>query len=259
MPQTTALPTRRDRRTFNHYPRVAITDIPSPWPFPAFLDNPNCRWLQTLKRLYAMPISFPASISPECGLFIHSFARNIQPRVVVETGTFIGVSALWIAAALADLGKGGVVHSFDESGPIERGHWRDAGMPAGRYEFVRDTMARAGVGRHVALYPGPFAHTLRATLPTIAGLKYGAGGCQLAFIDADHSIPGVCFEFQAIEPYLDIGGYLMVHDTFPEQSAQRGPRVLIEQISRWGAGRYDLLDVYLAPLNFGLTVLQRVG
>lgn len=256
------VPPRLDRSRFQHYPRIPLLEM-KPWPFPVFLDNPNCRWLQTLKRLYAMPISFPASISPQAGLFLHSLTLNIQPRLVIETGTFIGISTIWIGAALAELNNGGVLHSFDDLGPIERGPWRDAEMRCGRPVFVRKNLEDAGISSIVTLYPGQTQDTLPHHLPTIPGLKTGSGGtgggCQFAFIDADHSIEGVEREFRAIEPYIDVGGYLAFHDTFPEQSAQEGPRVLLDHLSERATGRYDQVDIYLAPLNYGITILQRVG
>ena len=75
-----------------------------------------------------MPIVFPASLSPEAGLMLHSLIRNLRPRVIVEVGTFCSVSTHWMAAALHEMGGNGVIHAFDDFGPIYKGPWRDAEM-----------------------------------------------------------------------------------------------------------------------------------
>lgn len=47
-------------------------------------------------------------IGPEVGRFIHGLFRVIQPETVVEVGTSVGYSALWMASALRENGKGHV-------------------------------------------------------------------------------------------------------------------------------------------------------
>jgi cephalosporin hydroxylase len=42
---------------------------------------------------------------------------NIRPRTVVELGCFIGVSTIWIAAALEENGEG-IVHGVDLFDPV---------------------------------------------------------------------------------------------------------------------------------------------
>jgi predicted O-methyltransferase YrrM len=225
------------------------------WTFPACLDNPNCRWLQTLKRMYAMPISFPASLSPEAGLLVHALVRNIRPRIVIETGTFIGMSTMWIAAALQENGDGGLIHTFDDFGPIKKGPWRDAELPSGRLPFVAGLLAEAGLAEHVVMHPGNSPFELRASHDEIRA----AGGAQLAFLDADHGFVGVCQDFWAAEPVLNTGGFLLFHDTFPERCSHEGPRELLDRINRVGVGVYEKADLYLSPNNYGLAVARRLG
>lgn len=241
------------------------------WTFPAYLDNPNCRWLQALKKMYAMPISFPASLSPEAGLLVHSLVRNIRPRTVIETGTFIGMSTLWIAAALRENGDGGLIHTFDDFGPIKPGPWREVELPSGRLPFVANLLAEAGLANHVVMHPGNSPFEIRASHEEIraagggggrgsAGRGDGSGGgAQLAFLDADHGFVGVCQDFWAAEPILDTGGFLLFHDTFPERCGYEGPRELLDRINRLGVGVYEKADLYLSPNNYGLAIARRVG
>lgn len=78
-------------------PKHPVPEHPTEWEFPSFLGGTP--WIDTLREVYAHPLAFPASISPEVGLLLYSLVRNIRPMTVVETGTFIAVSTIWIAAA----------------------------------------------------------------------------------------------------------------------------------------------------------------
>ena len=130
---------------------------PTAWCFPAYLDNPNCEWLQAIKDLYAQKITFPASLSPEAGLFLHSMIRNFKPRTIVEIGSFLSVSTHWMAAALKENGippGDGVIHCFDDFGPIHKGPWRDVEMRTGREAFVRERLTAAGLLDFVRLRLG---------------------------------------------------------------------------------------------------------
>src|ERR1051326_4431196 len=127
------------RHALRFYP--ILTDHekhPNAWTFPRYLESSGVPWTTALADLYRHPLAFPASLSPEAGLLLHALIRNLRPRTVVEAGTFIGASTIWIAAALeesaADPGRApvapgqpdGIIHSFDLFNPIPRGPWRDA-------------------------------------------------------------------------------------------------------------------------------------
>lgn len=246
-------PVQRDR--LQHFPRLT-GNHPTRWEFPGYLDNPNSPWLQSLKEMYAMPIIFPASLSPEAGLMVHGLIRNLRPRVVVEIGSFLSVSTHWIASALQANGEGGVVHCFDDFGPIHRGPWRDAEMLTGRQDWVRQRLTRAGLMDLVRLHPGNSAPTVEAAHEQLRR----EGGVQFAYIDGDHGIPGVIADFKAVEPVLDTGGYIMLHDIYPEQcGGHEGPRHLLDHADEIGAGRYERCELYSSPLNYGMALLRRIG
>jgi predicted O-methyltransferase YrrM len=241
--------------TWQFFRSEQLDPTPKPWPFPAELDNPKCAWLQTLKRLYAMPITFPASISPEGGMLLHSLVRNARPRIVVETGTFLGLSALWIASALLENGDGGVLHCFDDFIPVRPGPWRVHEMKEGVLEFVAAHLNEAGVGRHVVLHPGNTAYEIRAAGDALRA----SGGVQLAYLDADHRPKGVCQDFWAVEPLLPTGGIVVLHDTFPTVCGDDGPRFLLDHVNEIAAGQYQCLDLFLGPINYGLGLMRRTG
>lgn len=199
--------------------------------------------------------AFPASIAPESGLLLHSIIRNTRPKLVVETGTFLGVSALWIAAALAESGDGGVLHCFDDFIPVRPGPWRPHEMKSGVLEFVAGRLAEAGLQDHVVLHPGNCAYELRAWSESLdPGQRV-----EIAYLDADHRPMGVCQDFWAVEARIPTGGMVILHDTFPKMCGDDGPRYLLDHVNSIARGRFDVMDLYLAPINYGLGIMRRVG
>lgn len=246
------------RGDLRHFPSRQLRDVPPeqlrPWPFPAFLDNPSCRWLQALKRIYSTPLSFPSALSPEAGILLHSLVRNIQPKAVIETGTFIGVSSIWIAAALAELPSPGELHSFDWFGPVEAGPWRAVSIKEGRRQLVESHLREAGVDALVTLHEG-------WSCPTLTGLRDQGRlpRVQFAFLDADHTERGVWDDFRAVEPLVDTGGYVLLHDTLPELCGCEGPRKLLDTVNEQAVGGYQVIDLYLSPVNYGFGLLRRIA
>lgn len=239
---------------------------PTAWEFPAYLDNPAVPWLRTLKELYASPLAFPASLSPQAGLFLHALVLNLRPRVVVEVGTFIGVSTIWMGAALAETAGGeppvaekatrALIHSFDNFGPIEKGPWRDAELPEGRVEAVRRNLAAAGVSEGVVLYRGNSSAEIRKAQEALRR----AGGVDFALLDGDHTPRGVAHDLWALEPVLNTGGFVLLHDTIPEQTGNAlGPRYVLDYANQIGTALYERCELYSAPLNYGMALLRRVG
>ncbi|MBL8762615.1 MAG: class I SAM-dependent methyltransferase, partial [Phycisphaerae bacterium] len=181
------------RQQYTFFPTFADRPHPTRWEFPAYLDNPGCRWLQCLKEMYAMPIAFPSSLSPEAGLMLHALVRNLRPRVVVEVGTYLSISTHWIASALKENADGGVVHCFDDFGPIHKGPWRDAEMLEGRLDWVKERLTKAGLIDLVRFHPGDSSTQIIAERGQLAF----EGGIDVALIDGDHSVPGACKDLWA--------------------------------------------------------------
>lgn len=57
----------------------------------------------------------PAAIEVETGLLLYSMILRMRPKVIVETGTYKGYSAAWMASALAD-----IQDNYPDA--IQRGH-----------------------------------------------------------------------------------------------------------------------------------------
>lgn len=240
------------RETLRHFPSERIGSGATSWAFPSHLDNPACDWLRTLRDLYAMPINFPAALSPQAGLLLHALILNVRPRVAVEVGTYLGISTIWMAAALAE---GAILNSFDDFTPIEKGPWRDAELPEGRLELVARSIAQAGLADRVLLHKGNSSFAIRGHAAELRA----RGGVDLAFLDGDHGRFGLLHDFHAVEPVLNTGGYVILHDVFPEICDHEGPRHLLDHLHAHAQGLYEHCELYLSPLNYGLAVARRIG
>lgn len=262
------------RDALAHYPVLRDeSDHPTRWAFPEELDR-NVPWVRELAELYSRPESFPASLSPDAGLLLRSLVRNANPHVAVEIGCFLGASTHWIAGALS-----GRLWSFDDFAPMPAGPWRPVAIEENREPLVRERLGRAGLSERVTLITGDSAEQIGKRQDELRA----AGGVDLAFIDGDHTERGVTRDFLAVEPVLNTGGLIVLHDTFPDQCAHEGPRALIDNLRLWtagvkhrlgvdlpaqhvfegasviGEGLYERLELYLGPLNYGLAVLRRIG
>ncbi len=112
---------------------------------------------------------------------------EVRPALVVETGTYRGGSALFLASVCDLLGHGRVL-TVDIA--VEEGR---PGHP--RIEYVRGSSVApetvALVGRRVA----------------------EAGGPVLVVLDSDHHEPHVRAELEAYHGFVTAGSYLIVEDT----------------------------------------------
>lgn len=209
--------------------------------------------MRVLASIYADPWSFPTSIAPEGGLLLYALIRNIRPTRTIETGTALGVSTIWISAALEANGGDAKMRTYDlfvlpkDPARAAQELFKDPKVQ------VERRLADAGLSHRVVLREGDSAHNLVEDRQ----LHVDAGGVQFAFLDGDHSPRGVLRDFQELENVLQVGGYVLLHDVFPEVCNQVGPRWVIDEGLDQLSGTYALCDIYLAQTNYGMTLLQR--
>jgi predicted O-methyltransferase YrrM len=96
---------------------------------------------------------------PDLGRLLAVLVTATGGRRVLEIGTFVGVSATWMAQALAP-----------------GGHLDTLELDEGRVERARAWFSRVGLDGRVSVHQGP-------ALQTLAGLP--AGAYDLAYVDAD--------------------------------------------------------------------------
>jgi predicted O-methyltransferase YrrM len=102
------------------------------------------------------------SVTPQQGKFLHTLARAIRSRTILEIGTLGGYSTIWLARAVA---PGGLVTTIEAD--------------AKHADVARANIARAGVERLVDLRVG----RAQDVLPQLE--SEGAGPFDFVFIDAD--------------------------------------------------------------------------
>lgn len=230
-----------------------------PWVIPPDLAARPESWARTLVGIYSDRSCWPGSIAPEAGMLLHMLVRNIRPRTIVETGTFMGVSSIWLASALRlanpgeDASASPAFHAFDLFGI-------NPSDPAGSADYSRERLAQvrarfesAGVADLIQIHQGDSAAQIRASGPALER------GVEFAYIDGDHSERGVTADLHAVEPFLPVGAYVVLHDTFPEVCSQPGPRWLIDHLASVSTFRYQVCELYTAQTNYGLAVLRRIA
>lgn len=78
----------------------------------------------------------------------------------------------------------------------------------------------------------------------------------MLYIDGDHTIPGCLRDFSLYEPFVAKGGYIILHDIYP-QSGWDGPRHVLDTVI---PTRKDLsvVEIYTRPNNFGMSIIRKL-
>lgn len=108
-----------------------------------------------------------------------------QPDLIIETGTHLGGSALFIAHMLDIIGKGGVITIDILDNPARPIH--------PRIKYVTGSSADAML--------------INSLLSTHANAR------KLVILDSDHSKHHVLAELNILAPHVGVGSYLIVEDT----------------------------------------------
>lgn len=236
------------------FPAGTTDWMPKPgdrWVVPDYLRETKSRWAKALVKLYEHPMSFPGCISPDAGNILRALVINIAPRNVMEIGSYLGASTIWISSALADTGKSGRLHSIDLFNAHKDSPWSPGESVDHPFEFVQKQLRKCRLDNFVELHKGKSAFVS----PRIA--KELDGGLEFIFIDGDHSIEGFMADFDALEPFVSTGGYILLHDVFPQHCDSDGPAFLLSS-ENFPREHFELCHVYTAPLNFGFCLLRKI-
>lgn len=214
------------------------------WNIPKLIKNSNEIWAKELVNIYEKEISFPASLSPVAGELYRSLILNISPKIIVEIGIFMGASTIWAASAIKDLGIDGKIYSIDlfNNKKIDENH----------FEYVKNIMKRAEVSDVVNLFKLNSYIDFEKFIPNLSDEKI-----DFLFIDGDHTPRGVTLDFLKFNEYLAVGGYIMLHDIFPEYCGWEGPAFLIDQYVK-NSKNFELCQIYTTPNNYGLALIRKI-
>ena len=219
------------------------------YPLPSLLEEPgNDAWRQVLRDIYKSKNARPASLSPEQGQLLRALILNIAPKVIVEIGTFIGVSTLWAASALEEIGSG-KIHCIDLYQPILPFPWSNMIYIANPAEYISKNFQKAGLEQYIELHAGN-SHKIGQKYSENIGEKI-----DFLFIDGDHTIPGAVTDFSLYAPHVVPGGYVMLHDINPEYEMD-GPREILNIIRKGNSG-WQSCDIMTRPINLGIALLRK--
>ena len=132
---------------------------------------------------------------------LYHLVRGLKPPRVLDVGTHVGASALYMALALKAGSPDGRVTTIDICDVNEpAGYWSEAKLPAP----PRDIASQLGCN-------------VRFVVDTsLAFMQSTAEKFGLIFLDGDHARRNVYREIAAALPLLMPGGVIVLHDYFPD-------------------------------------------
>ncbi len=152
--------------------------------------------------------------------FLKNLVTTVKPKLVVETGTFMGISTLWIAEGLKQNGFGRVITC--ESDPVV-------------FAKAKERIAASGLAEWID-FRNESSLNLRVE-----------GTIDILFSDSD--VPLREQEVRRFLPQISPHGLILIHDA---SSHVKGLREAALRLEREG-----LLSVVLLPTPRGLVVAQK--
>lgn len=152
------------------------------------------------------------AVEVEVGELLHAIVRAIKPRVIVETGTHKGFSALMMAKALQQNGSGHI-HTVD---------MEDHG--------TRELFSRFGLSS-LATFHKMMSVDLIRTMPKDRKIDF-------LWLDADHSEESVISEMNVALPLLKPGSYVGFHDALVDPREDRAVKKIRAQHPSWEYVRF---------------------
>ncbi len=152
--------------------------------------------------------------------FLRCLVTTIKPELVVETGTFSGISTLWIAEGLKQNGRGKIITcEFD---PVV-------------YANAKERFAKSGLADWIECRN-------ESSLETQI-----AGKIDLLFSDSDQAIREQ--EVRRFLPQVSPNGLILIHDASSHQKTVREAALRLES--------EQLISALLLPTPRGLVVAQK--
>lgn len=165
------------------------------------------------------------AVNPGDRRALYYLIMALAPQTVLEIGTHIAASTLYIACALKRLHQNGLITTIDitDVNNVVYGPWKLAGLTKSPRELSRELECLDQIDFHT----GPCLRQMRRTKD-----RY-----DFIFLDGDHSARSVYQEISAALALLKVGGVILLHDycpagkpLYPEDSTIFGPFYALERI-----------------------------
>lgn len=156
---------------------------------------------------------------------LYQLISALKPKNILEIGTHVGASTLYIACALKSAGVTGRIVTADivDVNDPQSGPWRRVGLK----QTPQDYAAQLGVAGVISFRQGTALDFMKATPERF----------DFIFLDGDHAAQAVYREVAAATRILNPGGVILLHDyypdgrpLFPDGSIISGPYRALERI-----------------------------
>ena len=201
--------------------------------------SPENEVLEAITRETHVHILNPHMLSGHVqGRVLSMLSHMIQPKRILELGTFTGYSALCLAEGLAEGGKLITIEHNDE---LE--------------ETIRRNIAQSPLSDRIELVIGDAVERVKELR------NEGVNEFELVFIDADKR--EYCAYLEAVYPLVPVGGFILADNTlwdghiidpaYDKDKQTLGLRAFNDKLKE-----DDRFEQVILPLRDGLTLIRKV-
>ena len=204
-------------------------------------SSPESEVLQQITRSTHLELINPRMLSGHVqGRVLSMLSQMIQPKRILELGTFTGYSALCLAEGLA---KDGELITIEHNDELEDG--------------IRRNLALTPLGEKVKLIIGDAKEAMRRLGDEARGDE--AKGFDLVFIDADKK--EYCDYLDLVLPLMRQGGWILADNTLwdghiIESAYDKDKQTVALRTFNDKVAQDERLEKVILPLRDGLTIIK---
>lgn len=206
-------------------------------------SSPESEVLQRITRSTHLEVINPRMLSGHVqGRVLSMLSQMIQPKRILELGTFTGYSALCLAEGLTEDGKLITIEHNDEM-----------------EDSIRRNLALSPLGEKVELIIGDAKETLRRLGDKIKGDKEKGEEFDLVFIDADKK--EYCDYLDLVLPLMHKGGWILADNTLwdghiIDPAYDKDRQTVALRAFNDKVAQDTRLEKVILPLRDGLTIIR---
>ena len=206
-------------------------------------SSPESEVLQRITRSTHLEVINPRMLSGHVqGRVLSMLSQMIQPKRILELGTFTGYSALCLAEGLTEDGKLITIEHNDEM-----------------EDSIRRNLALSPLGEKVELIIGDAKETLRRLGHKIKGDKAKGEEFDLVFIDADKK--EYCDYLDLVLPLMRKGGWILADNTLwdghiIDPAYDKDRQTVALRAFNDKVAQDTRLEKVILPLRDGLTIIR---